>query len=300
MTQPQIALKACPKGCQTAAPEMTEYAGEADGFYVLCPVCHMRGPLGWSKEIALEYWQQMPRSSPQVAPGLRDAWNAFEEKAIASNGYFDLYANRWPEYDVLRDAIAAAKIQPDTGLRDFAEWLWKLQADYLTAGAYQERETVLYVTDELLKRIGITETDVVADIAAAQGGQVDLFDVPPAVPGLRDSITRAIHEYMRSHGHIYATDTEPLAREIAAVVAISVSENRDRYLARHPTAVPSAPGGAERVKAAFAEVASIVDDRFQHNSRFPWPSFEELRDAIAALGQPQGADSLTDTTRLEK
>lgn len=238
MTQPQIELKACPNPeCNEDAPELIVVSMGENGWMVACPDCAMTGPQASVSFQAAAKWNALPRSSPHVAPGLRD----------------------------------------------FAEWLWKLQADYLTAGAYQERETVLYVTDELLKRIGITETDVVADIAAAQGGTVvDRERIRKTFQGIVDSSDK-MEEFSLKVGD---TNTNRVHYVVKKMMT-KIIEMLDRG---EFSAVPSAPDGVGRVKAALKE--------------FGWPQsgygqpWRNLYDAIEALGTPQGSDLLRWTAEL--
>lgn len=292
MTQPQIELIAINKAVEIIKSHIDSYSADVSEDkqerYL-----SIRLALG----AVLQEIEQLPRSSPQVAPGLRDAWNAFEEKAIASNGYFDLYANRWPEYDVLRDAIAAAQVQPDTGLREAIR------------GAIDKYNNQFYPASSRMTPGTVEDlSDIAANIAAAQGGQVDRS----ALNDIIGKLVEAVKSTKESFGEVkvgkWGDGSDCALKHTFSFVEIVKQANAlDRF--DFNSAVPSAPGGAERV-----DVAGIKWEIGQLTNRLMALEYVEgitipsdvtdvlvgIQRAIEALGTPQGSDSLTDTTRLEK
>lgn len=69
MTQPQIELKACPNECDTDRVKPVVYVAR---WTIACHSCGMSGPSADTAGIAAQRWNLLPRSRPQVAPGLRD------------------------------------------------------------------------------------------------------------------------------------------------------------------------------------------------------------------------------------
>lgn len=287
MTQPQTELKACIV-CGSDNVEISVLAIE-----VRCHSCMTEirfyvpeGTESQTKHAIIRKYNALPRSSPQVAPGLRDAWNAFEEKAIASNGYFDLYANRWPEYDALRDAIAAAQVQPDTGLREAIR------------GAIDKYNNQFYPASSRMTPGTVEDlSDIAANIAAAQGGQVDRS----ALNDIIGKLVEAVKSTKESFGEVkvgkWGDGSDCALKHTFSFVEIVKQANAlDRF--DFNSAVPSAPG-SERVQKAWAAFHHEEITGAQIPNQWDY-CYAELKHSIEALGQPQGADSLTDTTRLEK
>lgn len=259
MTQPQNELLPCPACHASGEDNVYERTVYMNVKQIGCVACGLKGPSG-SAQDAFDKWQQMPRSSPPVAPGLRDRiYDALFNDHICGND---------PDSKIQRAAdIAAAQVQPDTELRDaikYMDWLRGLP-DWLESNREQNGELIFSkkVADQTIEILR-------ASLAAAQGGQVD---------SLRD-----FDQWMEQ---VYLDYNKAAAYGECDAVRYVADEFRKRL-----AAVPSAPG-ADRVKAALSAYTDPLD-----SDEYYAPLFTELRDAIAALGAPQGSDSLRWTTDI--
>lgn len=91
MTQPQTELKACPNECDTDRVKPVVYVTR---WAIVCHSCGMSGPTADTASLAATRWNNLPRSSPQVAPGLRDAiYEAIVAFRVKNKGLFIPYEN---------------------------------------------------------------------------------------------------------------------------------------------------------------------------------------------------------------
>lgn len=147
MTQPQIELSPCPNpSCNSAdVSESSVLSGGRLWLQIRCAKCRTTGPTSLAAEECVRLWQSMPRSSPQVAPGLRERiYDALFNDHICGND---------PDSKIQRAAdIAAAQGGTVVDRADFDGWLAQVIADYEKESRWLEFYAAQYIQEGYRKR----------------------------------------------------------------------------------------------------------------------------------------------------
>lgn len=333
MTQPQNELLPCP-ACHASGEdnvyEMTVYMNVKQ---IGCVACGLKGPSG-SAQDAFDKWQQMPRSSPQVAPGLlRDAsLEIFLKDRIKNyDSTIEDLSNNYTgsNQDMKNDARLKGAV---------AELRWligEIKRGHIAPAQGGQPKSMLWtemsrVADRLnaLKYWGLTHWEFTGDrfenlqsgggegwaqssienaCAAvnegAQGGQV--VD--------RDAIMMLINHFLDADGQPKWNYKVAKPDDVWCTECGWYADSKMSHAEQYPdcpvpvaqrlrgdfnSAVPSAPG-CERVKAAWAAFFMCPHPRDNDDSVTEWDRcYIALKNSIDALSTPQGTDSLRWTKEL--
>lgn len=262
MTQPQIELKACPNPeCNSDNVDLMSISMGECNWTVGCNECAMTGPQAFTTVQAATGWNQYLRSSPQVAPGLRDA--AVDKNAIG---------------DYLRRVVAQG-IRNHTKDRDQANDQATRLLNWSDAGT----DFLAMLSDN-----GMT-------IAAAQGGTVDRdVNWENLAIAYHDKMGEG-HPLPRSFKSI------PHRQRVEMTEAIKYTcELYAKWYALNP-AVPSAPvspANTERIADVFEAFANFRAKRANDHGKVDEALYQKLVDAI--LNLPKTVSSASGVERIKE
>lgn len=239
MTQPQIAAEIVRNNidCHVQAAEKTKDENERA----------LHRSAIFALNAALIEIEAMPRSSPQVVPGLRDV--------------IDGRLKQYNEQLIVQRERSRGSVQD---IKNIA----RLES------ARSELSFVLRDIDRAAEA---------ADIAAAQGGQVVDRDALVAFLQLQVDSAKGIAALYVDQGNTAKTDSYSLQAKLLESIIIAV--NKGQFNA----AVPSAPG-AGRVREAWAVLENDLKEYWMDRLTTV-KALNDVREAIAALGEPQGSDA---------